>query len=248
VRIDPDTGATRPYGLTSVSCPSISFCAAVDYAGNVVTTHDPRGGRRAWRLAHLSTGFLTGVSCASASLCVAVNTAGQMLTSRRPTGGAGQWTSTQLADAPGLSAVSCPSASLCVAVGNSGTAVVTRHPTGGASAWTAIGVPTSVPADCGKYGPGTDCSANLTAVSCTFVSLCVAVDSEGDVISSRDVVDRSAWRAVQIDRSTGLTGVSCPTAAFCAVVDGGGNVLTSRVPTGHAWRRASINNGGFGNA
>jgi hypothetical protein len=32
-----DPGVTSPYGFTGVSCPSVGFCAAVDFGGRIVT-------------------------------------------------------------------------------------------------------------------------------------------------------------------------------------------------------------------
>ena len=37
--------------FTGVSCPSVSFCAAVDSGGNVWTSSDPAGGPAAWQSA-----------------------------------------------------------------------------------------------------------------------------------------------------------------------------------------------------
>jgi hypothetical protein len=253
VLVDRDTFGTRPFGLVSVSCPSVSFCAAVDYAGNVVTSSNPAGGARAWRLLHITDSFLTGVSCPAASLCVAVGTGGQVVASRDPTGGPGTWRASQLTGVSGLSAVSCPSVSLCVAVGGAGTVVSSTDPTGGASGWSTSRVATSAPSECGKGGPGEDCVANLTGVSCPSASLCVAVDSAdntvGDAISSRHpTAGPSAWSAVKIDDSNGLDGVSCPTVSSCVAVDFTGTVFTSRAPTLPGWDSATVNTGGFGNA
>jgi hypothetical protein len=65
-----------PNHLSSVSCPSVSFCVAVDEAGNAIaydgnSWSDPVG---------IDTEVVDGlnsVSCSSASFCVAVGDDGQ---------------------------------------------------------------------------------------------------------------------------------------------------------------------------
>ena len=48
--------------LTSVSCPSTSFCAAVDLDGNALTYQAPN-----WSVANISDSRLYGVSCVTAT-------------------------------------------------------------------------------------------------------------------------------------------------------------------------------------
>ena len=240
-------------GLAGISCPVVSLCVAVDGAGNVVTSVDPTGPASAWTVSRVATGAeLAAVSCASASLCVAAG-GGVVLTSTRPTGGPGAWTVGHLNLS--ANAVSCRSASLCVAVGSAGRAVISTDPTGGTAAWTPVQVPTSVPAECGKNGPGMDCQADLEGVSCPSVSLCVAVDSAdnsvGDVITSTQPSGGpSAWNVDPIDRANGLIGVSCPSVSLCVAVDFAGRVFTSTNPTrgASAWKQTNVNTGGFGAA
>jgi hypothetical protein len=124
-----------------------------------------------------------------------------------------------------------------------------RHPTGGGGAWKTETVGTSIPTDCGKDGPGEDCVANLTGVSCASASLCVAGDSEGDAITSRDPADGPyAWKATQIDRNTSLESVSCRSSSLCVATDFPGNVLATRSPTGSTWKLEKIDAGRYGMA
>jgi Tol biopolymer transport system component len=76
----------------------------------------------------------------------------------------------------------------------------------------------------------------LSAVACPSVSLCVAVDSIGDVATSTDPGGgRSAWSVADVARTTSFSSISCPAADLCvAVADGGGEVFTSTDPTGGA--------------
>jgi hypothetical protein len=87
-----------------------------------------------------------------------------------------------------LSAVSCPSGSLCVGVDYWGNVVTATDPTGGASAWTVAPVDPNGPA------LGFVDQPSLTGVSCPSVSLCVAVDRAGNVLTSANPTGgSSAW-------------------------------------------------------
>ena len=63
--------------LTSVSCPSASFCVAVDNAGNALTYNGS-----SWSSPSNIDGSssINSVSCPSASFCIAVDNAGNALT------------------------------------------------------------------------------------------------------------------------------------------------------------------------
>src|ERR1019366_3194297 len=102
-------------GLESVSCPTTSFCVAVDESGYVLTYNgsswsspdeiDPGTGQT-----------LTSVSCPTASFCVAVDMMGNVLTYN-----GSSWSSPESIGADiWLYSVSCPAASSCVAVGFDG--------------------------------------------------------------------------------------------------------------------------------
>lgn len=83
----------------------------------------------------------------------------------------------------------------------------------------------------------------LTAVSCPSASLCVAVDVEGDVLTSTNPTGgASAWTTTPVDASHFLNAIACPTTSLCVAVDGHGNVVTSTDPTGgaSAWTVASV--------
>ena len=61
--------------LYGVSCPSVSFCAAVDDVGNVLTSAHPRATQGGVRY------------CVTTSFCVISHDVGRALTSRLQTGG-----------------------------------------------------------------------------------------------------------------------------------------------------------------
>jgi hypothetical protein len=59
--------------LSGVSCPTTALCVGVDFAGNVVTSTDPKGGASKWKTADVDGHNLLGdISCPTTTLCVAV--------------------------------------------------------------------------------------------------------------------------------------------------------------------------------
>lgn len=89
-----------------------------------------------------------------------------------------------------------------------------------ASGWTA-----PVPID--RAAPSAS-NATITGLSCPRITVCYAVDSAGNVLSStsRSAARRGPWRVVASDPGGGLVAISCPTARFCLAVDEAGNALT----------------------
>jgi hypothetical protein len=146
-----------------------------------------------------------------------------------------------------LRAVSCPSKSLCATVGNSGDVVVSTKPTGGSSAWKRKNVdnepllsvscqPThpSKPANWSSAS-SIDGTNAIEGMSCPSTSLCVAVDSAGQVLTSTHPTGGlPAWTPVSVDPGNVLNAVSCHSKSFCVAVDNHGNSVSSKNPTGGA--------------
>ena len=196
---------------------------------------------------------LSGVSCPSDSLCVAVGVLDTVAFSRTPTGGADLWhvgyptydePKQSCLDEEGvppsscsfprgsLDGVSCPTESLCVAVGYEGSVYVSTDPAGGAGTWSVTDVDE----------PGSP--RHLTAVSCSSVSLCVAVSGgygggTGSVLTSTDPAS-GRWQAVRLGGAPDLRGVSCASPSLCVAVAKAGQIFVSADPTGGAstWRPA----------
>ena len=147
------------YTLTSISCPSTSFCTTVDGWGKALTYRDG-----VWSAPVRIDGEtrLTSVSCVSATFCAATDREGSVFIYD-----GSSWSAPAHID-PGseLTSVSCPSASFCVAVDWGG-----RVFTYDGSSWT---------------GPLTiDPGHMFTSVSCSSTLSCIAVDSNGNVFSYR---------------------------------------------------------------
>jgi hypothetical protein len=141
--------------FTSISCPTVTFCMAVDDGGDVDTYN---GSAWAPVTSPAAGTKLDGVSCASAGFCAVTSTGTAAYIYA-----AGKWTTSQLHGADGgpahLKAVSCPAAGQCEAVGGLNTY------TYAAGAWSG--------------GTQVQNGNVFTAISCPAASFCVAVNNAG---------------------------------------------------------------------
>jgi hypothetical protein len=105
--------------LTSVSCPSSSFCAAVDSNGNALTFN---GSSWSAPTSIDGGGGLGSVSCPSSSFCAAVDN--NFGNGKAATFNGSTWSKPSRVESAGyLASVSCASASFCVAVDSNGNAL-----------------------------------------------------------------------------------------------------------------------------
>ena len=212
-------------GLAALSCPSRGLCVAVDRAGDVVTSTDPAGAVSAWSIAKLDgAGALTSVACPSVSLCVAVDASGDVLSSGDPTGGPLAWKLAHVVDV-GLSHLSCPSVAFCVAVVDSGAVtsgaeaaaagnvVISSNPAGGGGSWGRVQVDSFLGNRCGHDFPWDRCGVSITGLSCPSPSLCVGVDSNGQVLTYKAP---TGWTESGNGETFGAyDGVSCGSESLC---------------------------------
>ena len=220
-------------GLAAVSCPTATYCVAVDYGGNWFVSSDPNAGSRTWKLESgvRSTPVpprevMTALSCIG-SRCFAVDESGYLTMATNLHGG-GQEFDTVLANPyADLTGISCPTPTLCVAVGVGSNY---PRPTGilfafsFPGAWSGNSAPTVLNS---AYG--------LTAISCPTVHFCAATDEAGNIITTTDPAGGSgAWHVSKIHGADSFTAISCPTVHFCAAVDSDGQVVTSTDPAGGA--------------
>jgi putative hemolysin len=115
------TPAGSNSSISSVSCPSSSFCVAA--SGQLFVSTDPAGGGHAWKqVSGVLNGDADTVACGSPTVCVASDVALDLATSSKPAGGAGAWTSSyEPPDSPRNSlgiAITCAGVKLCVATGD----------------------------------------------------------------------------------------------------------------------------------
>ncbi len=142
----------------------------------------------------------------------------------------------------GLDAIGCASttkANLCVAGDLKGDVWVTAHPSRPGKGW--------------RREPVDNTAYAITGVSCPTTTLCVAVDSTGQVVhSTKPLNGASSWsKPARIDKATqpggayaGFSGISCPTAQLCVAVDNAlnGQVAYTTTPTGPAssWHLVTV--------
>ena len=216
----------------NISCPTVTFCAAVGAGGYGQTFNGSSWGAptNVDPSSNPSGHTLGSVSCPSASFCAAVDQAGNAVTFN-----GSSWSAPIAVDTTGnsLAAVSCASESLCVAgdVGGNGF-------TYNGSAWS---------------GPVTINNVSnhqsIGGIACPSASFCVAVGQRGDVETSSN--SGASWSPAPVNIGpNNLTSVSCPSASFCVAVDSGGNAFTYN---GSSWSASDpidtangqIDGGGF---
>ena len=193
-----DSSTISPAHLTSISCPSTSFCMAIDTEGSAFH-YDGKN----WSAAEtISSGHpLKSVSCASSSYCVAVDTSGYAFVY------SDTWSTGSQFDTNGEPvSVSCPSSSFCMVVDNNANSFVYNGKTWSDS--ESVGI-----------------ASKLTAVSCTSDAECIAVDAEGNG-SRYDGTVWTAYSANPISPNS-LNSVSCTpnSGSFCMAVDNAGNAF-----------------------
>ena len=204
----------------SVSCPTVSFCVAVNANGAAVR-YDGHSWDAGTVLAPNSGGTfgapLTGVSCTSASFCVAVDSVGNAFTYN----GTG-WSAAVSVD-PGvqLNSVSCPTTTYCHAADVSGNqfadlagAWTQRTQSGGinvacyadSACWTFAGLPK------GAY------ASNTGGVTCLTTPFCMAVTPDGHYGTW---TSGTAFPAVKpVANATMLSAVACSSETLCVALDG----------------------------
>lgn len=174
--------------LDALSCPSVSFCVAGDWEGDVVTSTDPTGGSSAWTASYVDPDEegvhggsiqapVSNISCASTSLCAASDGTGGLVTSSNPAGGTSAWQRSRAVPATGgqggggFWSLSCPSAWLCAALYRSSWSApsevaLTRRLRGGTE-WERVAA---------------DQRSDLSAISCPSELLCVVGTSNGSIV------------------------------------------------------------------
>ncbi len=249
-----DTSISPP--LAAVSCASASLCVVSGY-GSVLTSGQPTDDTGAWTVESSSTEPSFGLSCPLTSLCVGAG-GDWVNASTEPRGGALTWVAEMAwiypislwnpeAEYFGLSGtVSCVSALLCVADGTTendfSSLVISTDPTGGEAQWHIVGNGLHKAEEAGNKVPPPYLGDPILGVSCASVSLCLAVDAAGNVLSSSDPTSsESTWAVAPVETNV-LDGVSCPSEGLCVAVDEAGDVVTSTDPAGGtgAWTVSSV--------
>ncbi|MBO0768222.1 MAG: hypothetical protein J2O48_06010 [Solirubrobacterales bacterium] len=210
---DPEGGGKYSDGFSGLSCPSASFCAGIDFAGNALTFDGKRwSAPTSLNLGDDARGgaYPHAVSCANARFCVALDYQGDALTYN-----GSSWSSPAIVDRAArtaansaeLNLISCPTTSFCAAADSNGTVF-----TSNGSKWSA-----------GRRVDPPGHHTGPKAISCPSAAFCVLVDASGNVVTYKHGV----WsKPVHIDKRYGLTSVSCPTTSWCEALDSLGGVAT----------------------
>lgn len=230
---EPGAGASawnsvsRPEGR-KIACPSSGFCAMLAGEDEVLTSNEPLGGAATWTATdlelpdwRLGPNRLTQLSCPTADLCAVAGDVGTVLASEEPSGG-GTWVKSFIGTndpynngaGPSVDGLDCTVASFCAATTWAGTVATTSDPLTGSTGWTLSSAPATY-----FIGP----------ISCADeVPLCVAVDSNGYAIASREPGQlSSSWGTMEkIDGEEELNGISCASeGALCVASDRDGRVI-----------------------
>lgn len=234
--------------LTGVACPAASYCVAVGVSRTSDTPIAELWNGKAWSQlapvepADAGLAMLNGISCAGTANCMAVGQAEIVdggIPSFQPLAESWNGKAWTLLPSPavpiGLSAVSCPTASVCVAVGAGplpASSIVSAVWNG--SSWTTLKTPGPVPVHGGLFKP------NLTGVSCTSATSCMAVGPGPANVGIRPFAERwsggSSWHLVLMPNPSSdvLAGISCSGPARCMAV-GGGSGLSAFTSFAVAW-------------
>lgn len=232
--------------LSGVSCPSQTFCAVVDTAGNVFTTSRPTAGAGAWHAADIESCAvcyvgLTAISCPSRTRCVALDTSGNAFISSDPSGSPSTWRGVRVGrrEYDTANAVSCAPGSLCLAQAD-GDLFLSTRPFAGRRGWRRMEAAAT---------------AGFSGVSCASARLCAAVgsaDGQGrtdDLFSSpHPATRRSAWHLSRISAGgiDTITAIACPSRSLCVAGDDAGNIIASTDPSGssaRAWTVSPVDRG-----
>ena len=266
------TAADSSNHQTSVACPAVSLCVAVDTTGNVTYTATPSTGGWSGPVSIDSGHQLAAVSCPATALCFAVDNHGNLLASTAPASSA-PWTAAMIDGTNALTAISCPSTALCVTVDANGGVQSSTTP-GTPGSWsgqtldgshrlTGLSCPTT--AFCAAVdGTGqvlvtstptsnwgqplslNGASGGLTGISCTASGLCVATAANGNVYASANAAAGTpTWSDTSVDSPTQLNSVSCSDVGMCVLGDQLGNVIASDTPAGASpnWSSSAIDAG-----
>lgn len=231
-------------GFSHVRCPLAQLCVAALFDGTTMTATNPTGGAKSWVRRRTAIGY--GISCPSARDCVAVDDGPDVATTTRPMGAPSSWTSRPVDGTNAFAFLSCTTSSWCVAlpgsvpdVGDFGATSV--DPAGGAQAWSTASVP------------------SVTALSCPSISLCVAGDGSGRILTTAEPdAGASAWSSQTVvptmygcelqdaheicgNYPGSVSAVACPTTGLCVALGDtfkGLVIATATNPSG-PWSLAS---------
>jgi hypothetical protein len=222
----------QTYAADGVSCPTSSFCVAIDEVGNTYVSTDPTGGTGAWLESEINIQTYPGlesISCASRSLCGALDITGEALTTTTPAGVPPLWGSvkisaTKQADHYGISCASGARLSLCAAVESDHELALSADPRTAPASWQVAKTP----------------SKALNDVTCPTASLCVAAGDSALLLLSHTPTVLRSWTPFTLAQAHGaeFTSIVCHGGSLCLASTDFGQAALSTAPsaTASAWQ------------
>jgi hypothetical protein len=213
--------------IKGVSCPTVSFCVAVDAQGYALVSTTPAVSS-SWQSAYLPSGPpLNSVSCPTTTFCVAVDSNGNAFVSTDPGGDStASWTEYG-AGGTALDSVSCPSTSICAAASPADGVLIS---TNGGSTWSLV-AGTAITPD---------------GVSCPSTSLCVAVGNNTQALTLTNLTMGAGAIVTGPDGTADSNGgdqfaaVTCANPSLCVGVDQEGYAAISADPSAASWSAATL--------
>ncbi len=219
-------------GLGGVSCPTTSFCVAVDAGGYALKYNGS-----SWSsFGDIDAGrVLNNISCISSIFCMAVDDSGYAIKYN-----GSSWTASHIDGSQQLLSISCVSSTFCVAGDGAGHALMyngsnwpktTLTTTNSVQGVSCTSTSFCMAIDGGghafKYTGSWSAATTIdtrptTAISCSTSTFCAVVDFDGYAVT----YNGSAWSSPHdIDGTHILISVSCTSSAFCQTTDTVGNAL-----------------------
>jgi hypothetical protein len=207
--VDHSSGATAA-AFTGISCPTTSFCAAVEAKGNAVLYQNGKWTTPQSIDANTASNFndsLGTVSCVSSSFCVAGDDLDDVYTYNGSSWSAATQLNPSMTSDSVSFAVSCPTASFCLGVDGD-----LNYYTYNGSSWSAVQVVDASSLE----------GIGLTEVSCASSTFCVlamgrmTATYNGNGWSAPVTIGTSS--AIPSGGTPGIEALSCPSSTFCAGV------------------------------
>ena len=221
-----DSGNAGGY-TTSLSCPTASFCVAVNWNGQAVVFNGHGWGAPTTLKPDKTTSEgtfgvpLTSVSCGSARFCMAVDNAGDAFTYDGTAWSGG----TSVDPGTQLNSVSCPTTTYCRTIDVSGSVFAYD-----AGSWTSkpafpgdLHVGCGSPSPCWYLGgaPTGAYAVNTGAITCLPAPFCMLAGADGSIATWDGNANLTLSPATQVTPpQTGFSGVSCASETLCVALDG----------------------------
>ena len=203
-QVGPPPSSFGGDAFKSISCPTSTFCVAVDVEGDAYTYSS--GAWSGGTAVSPDQRALNDVSCASASFCTAVGDDGVAFTFS-----GGRWSAGSgkaLSSGP-MHDITCPSSTFCAAEGETGSDYATAK----SDAYIYSG---------GRWSSGKTLSF-FGDIACPTTSTCIALGPGASSPQGTYVYSGGAWSngptiPFPVQPNAGATSIACPTTTQCVSV------------------------------